>query len=191
VVDQYLALLRPLGLVDPEVDFAVPVDAAAETKADEALGVMGIKPRDRLVLVNPGAARADKRWPAQSFHALARRLAEEAGARAVVLWGPGEEDDARAIAGAPGAVLAPPTTLRELIALARRARLMVAADTGPLHLAAAAGTPCVGLYGPTSGVRNGPYGRGHRMLQSPDGRLASIGVGAVFEAATAVLEAAA
>ena len=64
-------------------------------------------------------------------------------------------------------MLGPPTDLYDLLAFLRRASVLVAADTGPLHLAAALGTPCVGLYGPTSAVRNGPYGAGHRALRSP------------------------
>jgi lipopolysaccharide heptosyltransferase I len=191
VVDQYLALLRPLGITDAAVDFRIPLDAGAETRADEFLAGAGIKAHDRLVLVNPGAGRPNKRWPVERFRELARRLADEAGARLVVLWGPGEEGDARAIASAArgAALIAPPTTLRELVALARRARLVIAGDTGPLHIAAAVGTPCVGFYGPTSGVRNGPYGAGHRVLQSEDGRVASIGVPTAVAAAVAVLEA--
>jgi lipopolysaccharide heptosyltransferase I len=190
VVDQYLALLRPLGITDTAVEFGIPIDAAAETRADELLARAGIKAHDRLVLVNPGAGRPNKRWPVERFRELARRLADEVGARVVLLWGPGEEDDARAVAaGAAGALIAPPTTLRELVALARRARLVIAGDTGPLHIAAAVGTPCVGFYGPTSGVRNGPYGAGHRVLQGEDGHVASIGVPTALAAAVAVLEA--
>jgi lipopolysaccharide heptosyltransferase I len=192
VVDQYLSLLRPLGIADLAVEFNLPTDVAADVRAEEFLADHGIKPRDRLVLINPGAARVDKRWPAESFRAVARRIGEESGVRAVVVWGPGEETDARAIvAGATGAFLAPPTTLRDLVALSRRAALMIAGDTGPLHIAAALGVPCVGLYGPTSGVRNGPYGRGHRVLQSQDGRIASISVTSVLDAASRALEDAA
>jgi ADP-heptose:LPS heptosyltransferase len=76
-------------------------------------------------------------------------------------------------------VLALPTDLDALLALLRRASVLVAADTGPLHLAAALGTPCVGLYGPTSAVRNGPYGPGHRTLSSDDRRMASLAPQAV------------
>jgi lipopolysaccharide heptosyltransferase I len=190
VVDQYLALLAPLGVTAAPAEFALPADSAAEARADDMLATLGIKPHDRLVLVNPGAGRPRKRWPVDAYRAVARRLADESGARIVVLWGPGEEDDARAIAAAAaGAAAAPPTSLRELVALARRARLMIAADTGPLHVAAAAGTPCVGLFGPTSGARNGPYGRGHRVLQSATGAVAGITVDAVHDAAAALLEA--
>ena len=76
----------------------------------------------------------------------------------VVLWGPGEEAlAAEVVAGANGAaVLSPKTTIADLVALARRAALMVSGDTGPTHIAAALGTPIVGIYGPTRPARNGP-----------------------------------
>ncbi len=190
VVEQYLTLLTPLGIARPAIEFRIPADAGAEARADEFLAGADVKPHDRFVLVNPGAGRPDKRWPTERFGDLARRLAHEAGARVAVLWGPGEENDAHAIsARVPGALIAPPTTLRELVALARRARLVIAGDTGPLHVAAAVGTPCLGLYGPTSGVRNGPYGAGHRVIQGRDGTLASISLDEALRAAAALLEA--
>jgi lipopolysaccharide heptosyltransferase I len=192
VVDQYLALLAPLGVAPTPVEFRIPRDGTAEARADDILREAGIKPHDRLVLLNAGAGRAEKRWPVAGYRELARRLTDEAAARVVVLWGPGEDDDARTIAAtAAGALMAPPTTLRELAALVRRARLLIAGDTGPIHIAAAVGTPCLGLYGPTSGLRNGPYGPGHRVLQAPDGRMTSIAVPVAMAAATALLEAAA
>ena len=58
------------------------------------------------------------------------------------------------------------TTLLELAALTRRSRLFVGSDTGPLHLSAAVGTPCVALFGPTSAKRNGPHGPNHIILES-------------------------
>jgi ADP-heptose:LPS heptosyltransferase len=131
------------------------------------------------VIVNPGAGRADKRWPPGHFATLARRLVDDGAAQVVVVWGPGEEALARGIAGtgaatAPGVTLAPPTDLDTLLALLRRASVVVAADTGPLHLAAALGTPCVGLFGPTAAARNGPYGEAHRTVESPDRTMAAL-----------------
>ena len=61
------------------------------------------------------------------------------------------------VASDAAAVLAPPTSVADLVALARAAEVMVAGDTGPLHIAAALGTPVVGLYGPTDPWRNGPW----------------------------------
>ena len=67
------------------------------------------------------------------------------------------------------------------------ASVVVAADTGPLHMAAALGTPCVGLYGPTSATRNGPYGAGHRTLTSPDGTMAALAPASVLAAVVEAL----
>jgi heptosyltransferase-1 len=113
--------------------------------------------RDRVVLL-PGAGRPNKQWPVERFAALARRFAD----RALVVWGPREEGLARAV----GAPMAPPTNLRELTTILGDASLVIAGDTGPLHLAVALGTPVVGLYGPTDPRRNGPYGQLQNCLSS-------------------------
>ena len=100
---------------------------------------------------------------------MARHLGERWHLPTLVVWaGPAERAMAEQIAGAGGATaqVAPPTTLPELAALARRARLFIGSDTGPLHLAAAVGTPCVGLYGPWPAARHGPYGpQTHRVAE--------------------------
>jgi lipopolysaccharide heptosyltransferase I len=190
VVEQYLALLEPLGIGESDPEFRLPVNAAAQARVDETCRRIGLGPAERPVVVNAGAGRPDKRWPVERFAALARRLVTEAGARVLVAWGPGEEALARAVvdgAAHAGVSLAPPTDLPELVAMLRRAGLVVAGDTGPLHVAAALGVPCVGLYGPTRAERNGPYGRGHRTVSAPDGRLVSIDVAAVFAATEPLL----
>lgn len=194
VVEQYLSLLAPLGIEPGAAEFHVPVAPKAERRIEEYLVKEGVKPGDRLVAINPGAGHPQKRWPVARFGALAERLATEAGARLLLLWGPDEAHMAREISLAlPGqsALLAPPTDLGELAALLRRCRLMIANDTGPLHLAAALGTPALGLYGPTRAERNGPYGARCRGLQSPDGTMNGLDVAAVFEAARSMLEGAA
>lgn len=190
VVDQCLALLEPLGIRERVLEFQLPSEAGAETRIDDVFAAAGMKPRNRVVVLNPGAGRRNKRWPVDRFRALAAWLADEAAAHVLVVWGPGEEAEARAIVGepAPGRLaLAPETTLPELIAILRRASLLVAGDTGPLHLAAAVGTSCVGIYGPTRAQRNGPYGPGHRVLEGRGGRVDEVGVEAVCAAAAELL----
>jgi heptosyltransferase I len=190
VVERYLALVEPLGVGVGPVEFPLPADAAAETRIAEFLAGAGLKPRDRLVVLNPGAGRADKRWSSARFRTLARRLADEASACVLVTWGPNELGEARAIAdgGPAGRVaLAPATNLDELLAVLRRADVVVAGDTGPLHLAAALGRTCVGLYGPTSAERNGPYGQTAGALQSPDGTMAGLHVEPVMRAVVEAL----
>jgi lipopolysaccharide heptosyltransferase I len=113
---------------------------------------------DNRVVLLPGAGKPEKQWPVERFSELARRIGKDA----LVVWGPGEEPLARAI----GAEVAPATNFRELASLLGRARLVIGADTGPLHLAAALGTPVVGLYGPTNPARNGPYGQLDRVVES-------------------------
>ena len=110
-------------------------------------------------MINPGAAWPNKRWPPERFGAVARHLRARHGWPSIVAWGPGEEDLARAVVAAAGgaAALAPATSLGELLAIVGAAGLVVSGDTGPLHLAAALGTPIVGIYGPTDPARNGPW----------------------------------
>jgi lipopolysaccharide heptosyltransferase I len=195
VVEQYLALLEPLGVREPVLEFRLPSDPLAEAAVGEFFSANGLKPCERVVALSPGAGRAIKRWPATRFAALAARLAGEHAAAVIVAWGPGEEALARDVvraADTPRVLMAPPTDLLGLLALLRRASVVVAGDTGPLHLAAAADTPCVALWRPRPGdrndaQRNGPYGRGHRIVQSADGRMESIAVEPVLRAVTAVL----
>jgi len=189
VVDQNLALLQPLGVPPGPVEFHVPARPEAERRMEEFLGEQGIKRRDTLVALNPGAGRADKRWPVAHLRVLAERLAAEGGARVLLLWGPDEIHMARQIRDGSSMklMLAPPTDLDELSALLRRCSLLVANDTGPLHLAAALGTLCLGLYGPTRAERNGPYGARGLGVQSPDGTMAGLPPDVVFEAARALL----
>jgi lipopolysaccharide heptosyltransferase I len=153
VIRKNLQLAAALGATAERLEFPIgAVDAAAVT----ALRDQGV---DRFALINPGAAWPNKRWPPDRFGHLARTIRDRHGLRSVVLWGPGEaslaEDVVRASDGA--AVTAPPTSIPDLVALARAASLVVSGDTGPLHIAAAAGVPAVALFGPTNPKRNGPW----------------------------------
>jgi len=151
VVEINLALLGLLGVTTLRPEFPIEhVDSeAARTVRDRTAG--------RFALLNPGAAWPNKRWPAARLAAIAAQLRARHGLTSVVLWGPGEESiAAEVVAGAPeAALLSPRTSIADLVALARGAALMVSGDTGPTHIAAAVGTPIVGIYGPTRPARNG------------------------------------
>ena len=112
-----------------------------------------------FALLNPGGGWPTKLWPAERFGALADQLYEQHGLVSFITFGPGEEELARAVVRhtQSGAARVIASTLKQFVALARRAALFVGGDTGPLHLAAAARTPIVGIYGPTSPERNGPF----------------------------------
>ena len=166
VIDCNLELLRPLGISSPAVDFGIPEHTADAAAAGRMIRQAGLE--SRFCVINPGAGWPSKLWPAERYAVVARHLGNAWGMSTLVVWaGEGERETARQIVdGSPQyARLAPSTTLPELAAIARRARLFIASDTGPLHLAVAVGTPCVGLYGPWPAGRHGPYGPRHVALQ--------------------------
>jgi len=155
IVRQNLALLRSLGVTDVTIRF--PLADVSSRALEEIYSVLG--GRHPFALINPGAAWPNKRWPPERFGEIAGFLRDVRGLTSFVLWGPGEEGLAGAVVETSGgaARVAPPTRLADLLALSRAASLMVSGDTGPLHIAAAVGTPAVSLFGPTDPQRNGPW----------------------------------
>jgi lipopolysaccharide heptosyltransferase I len=163
VIDLNLSLLESVGLREVGTrEFPLP----PESEASPIPGRLEREGFDAFCVLNPAGGWANKLWPAERFGQLAAPLRER-GLTPVVTWGPGEEELAdRVVAASSGAaVKCFATTLLDLVALIRRARLLVAADTGPLHLACAVGTPVVGLYGPTDPARNGPFSRDDEVVR--------------------------
>ncbi len=156
VIDKNLALLRALAIdALGGREFPLPTGEAEAAQVGARLAESGLTD---YVVVNPGGGWPSKLWSAENFGAVARALRER-GLATVVSWGPGEEKLADRVVAASGgsAVRAFPTTLLELAELARRARLVLSCDTGPLQLACAVGAPVVGIFGPTDPARNGPF----------------------------------
>lgn len=199
VIDQYRALAEAIAgtsLPRPTPEF--PYDETAEG----SLAAKLTSPTENIVVLSPGAGWAAKQWPAERYGEVARSLAED-GLRPIINFGPGEEELARAAEGASGGAATPLScSIGELISLLRRARLFIAADTGPLHLAAALKVPVVAIFGPTDPARNGPYGTKSVVLRNPASRtslshtgtpdpgLLQITSGEVVHAARQLLEAA-
>jgi len=153
VIQKNLSVLALLGVTPGEIAFPF------RTPASRVIDHVTSRAPGGFALINPGGAWPNKRWPPDRFGALARRIGGAFGLRSFVLWGPRERALADAVSAASGgcAETAPETTLADLLALSRAAALMVSGDTGPVHIAAAVGTPIVGLYGPTWPARNGPW----------------------------------
>lgn len=155
--EYYMALARHfLNAPDlPMGPMTLATTAEEESAADAVLTAAGVgRQPARLVILNPGGNNPAKRWPADRFAALARRLEEERSAQVVIAGAPAEADLASQIAAEAGldearALPRCGLTLGSLKAALRRARLLVTNDTGPRHIAAAFGTPVVTLFGPT------------------------------------------
>jgi heptosyltransferase I len=157
VIDKNLSMLKAIGIRMPEIEF--PLQDRNPAIANEGRACLGIPDGTPFALINPGAAWPNKRWPPVYFAEVARGLAQRHGLRSLVLWGPGEEQLAQnvVIAADGVAAVSPRTTLADLVSLIKAAALMISGDTGPMHIATAAGTPLVGIFGPTDPQRNGPW----------------------------------
>jgi lipopolysaccharide heptosyltransferase I len=155
VVFKNLELVSALGIDVGAPAFPLNVPKTAAVQDVEAR--FGGAP---FALINPGAAWPNKRWPAERYGGVAAAIRERFGWRSLVLWGPKEQALADAVVQASNgaAVLAPHTSIVDLFGIAKAARIAVSGDTGPLHIAAAVGTPVVALFGPTRADRNGPWG---------------------------------
>jgi len=162
VVEQAIALaeaLIPTPIPEAAVEF--PIDPDAERKIAEATAEL-----DGFVILNPGAGWGAKMWPTERYAQVARELAKD-GVCSLVNYGPGEEELATAVEReSNGAARKISCSVSELIALTRRARLLIGGDTGPLHLAAALKIPVVAIFGPTNPARNGPFGTRAVVLRS-------------------------
>jgi heptosyltransferase-1 len=157
VIDKNLSLLRPLG-IDAVGLRQFPMPPAGDDLVAALASRLQALELDAFAILNPGGGWPGKLWAPERYGMLARGLRAR-GLRSLVTWGPGEERLAdRVVAHSDDAAIKCfATTLPEFVELARRARLVVAADTGPLHLACAAMVPVVGIYGPTDPARNGPF----------------------------------
>ncbi|HEY6290529.1 MAG TPA: glycosyltransferase family 9 protein [Terriglobia bacterium] len=169
VVEENLALVERLGV--PPVprecwQFLLPGSASADDRIGQRVAALGVR---RFVVVNPGGGWISKRWAPERYAELVQEFGQDEDCAVLMTGSPSEEPMIRGIleqARAPRAHYFP-STLVEFIALARRATLFVGGDTGPLHIAAAVGTPIVAIYGPTNPVRNGPFAAEDITLRSP------------------------
>ena len=156
VIDIYKELLRSVGVTPGPHRFHLSVPSEDQQYISQQLSSREI---DDFIILNPGGGWDTKNWAPENYAQLHDRLRKETGLQSVLTWGPGEEPLVdgilHACVGAPPVTF--PTSLYQLIALLRRAKLFVGGDTGPLHLAAACGTPIVGVFGPTDPLRNGPF----------------------------------
>jgi heptosyltransferase-1 len=154
IIQKNLRLLTAVGVEEFGIEF--PLLRVPSAARDAMRAAAGGRP---VALINPGAAWPNKCWYTDRFGELASFLHDVRGMVPFVLWGPGEQGLAeRVIEASQGtAHLAPPTRLADLVEICRDAELMVSGDTGPLHIAAAVGTPIVSIFGPTDPARNGPW----------------------------------
>lgn len=167
VVEQALDLAhavigeKPIAKTAAGLRVEFPVDADAEKKVATLTADMA-----HFAILNPGAGWGAKQWPVERYGTVAKELAKD-GICSLINYGPGESELATAVEMASeGAARKISCSIAELIALTRRAVLLIGGDTGPMHLAAALQIPVVAIFGPTNPARNGPFGTRSIVLRS-------------------------
>lgn len=171
-----LQLLQVFGVAAMAPKPYVAVLPQAVKRLEERLASASISAQDVLVAIHPSASCISKRWMPQRFAAVADRLMKEQGVKICLIAGKEEAAIARQVAQAmhsPAVDLAGQLTLSELAALMRRCTLLISNDSGPVHVAAAVGTPVVDIFGRNerglSPKRWGPLGSGHRIIHKEVG----------------------
>jgi predicted lipopolysaccharide heptosyltransferase III len=163
----HLAVTDVLGLSGSPPRPSISVGSDARQHVEQLMASVGVEPGRPLVCLHPGARWWFKAWPPERFAALADRIHAETEAQALFLGGSQDHAAVQQIATAMKTSfrsVAGKTPLRDLAAVLERATLMVTNDNGPMHLAAAVGTPIVGLFGPSDPRVWGPWGEGHRTF---------------------------
>lgn len=170
--DYYRAMLRGLGIDGDGGGLRLHCTPEESMEAARILGeALSTELRDRRwVGLNAGAAYGSaKRWRPERFAAVGDRLAELRGMKVLVLGGPGEEETAREIQEAmtrPALNVAGKTSVREMMALVSRCRLLVTNDSGPMHVAAAFGVPVAAVFGPTDPEATSPRSPSFRVVSA-------------------------
>lgn len=170
VIQMNMELLAPLGVPPDTPACAVFPENDEDTRYINrwlaSAGLVG----ERFLILDPFAGWETKLWPTENWLETARLARETRGLRSIIFHGPEERSHAAHLVGKiPGAVLPPETSLRQYVALLRQcAAAMVAADTGPMHIAAALGVPVVALYGPSDRHRNSPTFNDARFIALQD-----------------------
>ena len=165
ITEYYLGALAAAGvpLVTREVRLTPrPVDVAEMRRLVGAAGP--------VLLVHPGSRSAFRLWPPDRFAAVCDRAQDELGAQVVLVGGPGDREIVDEIRRAARTHLLQPVeslSVPRFAALARLAAVVLCHDSGPMHIAAAVGTPVVALYGSQNTTLFRPVGEGHSLLQAP------------------------
>lgn len=168
IVQKNMGLLSVLGLPTDEIRFQVTTSPADDWWVHDLWALHRVGTHDRVVLLHPGAGHPAKQWDLGRFQDLAQRLETWPNVRLVWTIGPEERLPLDGVAAKlPRSLVVQPPGIGELAALLRRCSLVIAGDTGPLHLAAALGRPTVALYGPSDPLRAGPTGSDHQILKHP------------------------
>ena len=165
-VDRYLLIAKELGADITKKDFKINIP---EKEKRYAASLISRNKKRPLIAINPSARWETKMWPLKRYAGLIDAIAVKLKAQPVLIGS--KEDEVRvnellSMTMSRPLNLSGKTSLLQLSALLKKVALLITNDSGPMHIAAAVGTPVIAIFGPTRPVRTGPYGNGHVVLQS-------------------------
>ncbi len=166
-VQNFLEVLRADGIRVADDYLELWTEPREEEAVWKLLLNEGIGAGERMAAIHPFSAVVERGWPLENFALLAQRLNKETGCRSIIVGGAGDREtftQARHLFGESVIDLVGKCTLRETIALLKRCVLFVGNDSGIMHLAAAAQTPLVALFGPQSPVKFGPWSQRAKVI---------------------------
>jgi len=164
-----MMFIEALGIPSNTVEYKLPVSSHDHEKVDDLMRRYGLLGAKTLIAINPVAKWETKLWANKKFSQLADMLIHLYDAKIVFTGGPDDRptiQDIMAAMKGHAANLAGHTTLKMLAALYEKMVFVVSTDTGPMHMAAAVGTPVVALFGPTAPWRTGPFGSIHQIVRA-------------------------
>ncbi len=165
-VEYHLDLARFLGCDTSVLCWGVYTTAAEKKEVEQLLACDGVS--TPFICVHPGSRLPLKRWPLDRCASLYDRMIEKTGLSLVIL-GSGSEiaivNEVVALMKNRPVVLAGKTSIRQLYEVIARAQLLICNDSAPMHMAAAAETPTVAIFGPSKSVETGPYGTRFRVVE--------------------------
>jgi len=169
--DHYLNVIESFGVKVNDRATVLEVSSDVEQEVKGVLKARGIEEGEEYWVVNPGGNWDLKQWPRENFSVLIERLMTEFKMKAVISGAPKDESLVNAIVTPleiKPVVLVGQTNLKQVMALMKNARLVISADSGPLHLANSVGTDVIGIFGPTRPEITGPRGKGQVSILRHD-----------------------
>ena len=165
-VERYLDFPRYLGADVKEAEFLIPIGEENKRNVEGLLRTQGIEKEDKYVTISPVALWETKLWEDEKFAHLCDLITEEQKVKVVFTGSDrGKLERIQSLMKSSSINLGGKTTLRDLAYLYQLASLLITTDSGPMHIAAAVGTPVIALFGPTDPLRTGPYGKGHGVMR--------------------------
>lgn len=167
--DLHLEFLRELGLSVTSTNLKLDLDHESNSFAQQFFNNSFLQV-DFIIGISPSGGWQSKKCDPIKFAEIADAVAQKYNAKILIVWGPGDEIETDDIIRfmKTAAIKAPPTNIKQMAALISRCNILIANDSGPMHISTALGTPTLSLHGPTDPKLQGPYGSKHEWINKSD-----------------------